>query len=102
MLRVGPCEPTDFPPIEAPGASGADHRRSQMSKKKKAVKAQAKAQSTAADAVEAAKPYVQRFVEDDDLRSNLREAYESARDAYDRASDGKKPSKLLEDKKLQG
>ena len=69
-----------------------------MSKKKKALKAQSKA----TDAVEAAKPYVQRLVEDDDLRSNLREAYESARDAYDRAADGKSPSKLLEDKKLQG
>jgi hypothetical protein len=53
------------------------------------------------DAVEAAKPYVQRLVEDDDLRGNLREAYESARDAYDRA-DGKSATKVLEDKKLQG
>jgi hypothetical protein len=52
------------------------------------------------DAVEAAKPYVQRLVEDDDLRTNLRDAYESARDAYDRASDGK-ASKILDDKKLQ-
>ena len=69
-----------------------------MSKKKQALKAQSKA----ADAVEVAKPYVQRLVEDDDLRSNLREAYESARDAYDRAADGKSAGKLLEDKKLQG
>ena len=73
-----------------------------MSKKKKAIKAQAKAQSKAVEAVEVAKPYVQRLVEDDDLRGNLRDAYESARDAYDRAADGKSASKVLEDKKLQG
>ena len=68
-----------------------------MSKKKQAQKAQTKA----VEAAEAVKPYVQRLVEDDDLRSNLREAYESAKDAYDRA-DGKSATKVLEDKKLQG
>lgn len=68
-----------------------------MASRKKAQKAQTKA----AEAVEVAKPYVQRLVEDDDLRANLREAYESARDAYDRA-DGKSATKVLEDKKLQG
>lgn len=31
-------------------------------------------------------PYVQRLVEDEDLRENLREAFEAARDAYGRAS----------------
>lgn len=74
-----------------------------MAKRKAAKKAakKAAAQAKAVEAVEAAKPYVQRLVEDDDLRSNLRDAYESARDAYDRALDGKKPSKVLEDKKLQ-
>jgi hypothetical protein len=74
-----------------------------MAKRKAAKKAakKAAAQTKAVEAVEAAKPYVQRLVEDDDLRSDLRNAYESARDAYDRAVDGKKPSKVLEDKKLQ-
>jgi hypothetical protein len=75
-----------------------------MATKRKAAKKAAKkaaAQTKAVEAVEAAKPYVQRLVEDDDLRSDLRNAYESARDAYDRALDGKKPSKVLEDKKLQ-
>jgi hypothetical protein len=47
-------------------------------------------------------PYVQRIVEDDDLRDNLVQAYESARKAYDRLSNGKSPSKqIFDDKKLQ-
>ena len=50
-----------------------------MASRKKAQKAQTKA----AEAVEVAKPYVQRLVEDEELRDNLREAYESARDAYE-------------------
>ncbi len=75
-----------------------------MATKRKTAKKAAKkavAQTKAVEAVEAAKPYVQRLVEDDDLRANLREAYDSARDAYDRAVDGKGPAKVLEDKKLQ-
>jgi hypothetical protein len=47
-------------------------------------------------------PYVQRMVEDPDLRDNVRDAFESARHAYKRMSNGKPPAKaLLEDKKLQ-
>ena len=46
--------------------------------------------------------YVQRLVEDQDLRDNLRTAYESARKAYARMSNGKGPTKaLMEDKKVQ-
>ena len=46
--------------------------------------------------------YVQRLVEDDELRDNLRTAYESARKAYTRMSNGKGPAKaLMEDKKVQ-
>ncbi len=46
-------------------------------------------------------PYVQRLVEDDDLRKNIVQAYESARDAYSRLSNGKSPTKqVFEDKKL--
>jgi hypothetical protein len=45
-------------------------------------------------------PYVQRLVEDDDLRDELRAAFDSARKAYDRI-DGKSPAKALEDKKVQ-
>src|SRR5262245_15836644 len=47
-------------------------------------------------------PYVQRLIEDEDLRENIREAFEAARDAYTRISNGKGPSKaLLDDKKVQ-
>jgi hypothetical protein len=46
-------------------------------------------------------PYVQRLVEDPELRENVRQAFESARKAYRRMSNGKPPAKaLMEDKKL--
>ena len=45
-------------------------------------------------------PYVQRLIDDDGLRDDLRAAYESARRAYDRM-DGKNPQKALQDKKVQ-
>ena len=56
------------------------------------------------DAASAARsnPYVQRVIEDAELRENLREAYERSRTAYGRLSNGKGPAKaLMEDKKLQ-
>jgi hypothetical protein len=66
-----------------------------MAKKTKAAKAGA---STAAAT---ATPYVQRLVQDEDLRDNLRTAFESGRDALDRLNNGKGPAKaLLDDKKL--
>ena len=40
-------------------------------------------------------PYVQRLVEDEDLRENLVQAFQSARDAYGRLSNGKNPSAQL-------
>jgi hypothetical protein len=47
-------------------------------------------------------PYVQRIVDDDDLRDNIWQAYESARNAYGRLSNGKSPTKqIFDDKKLQ-
>src|SRR4051812_49721664 len=47
-------------------------------------------------------PYVQRLVEDEDLRQNIVQAFESARDAYGRLSNGKSPAKqIFDDKKLQ-
>jgi hypothetical protein len=60
-----------------------------------------KAKEKASTAYESARPYVQRLIEDEELRDNLREAYEAGRQAYDRASGAKKPSALLDDKKLQ-
>jgi hypothetical protein len=47
-------------------------------------------------------PYVQRFVEDPELRDNVRQAFDHAKRAYRRMSNGKAPAKaLMEDKKLQ-
>ena len=67
-----------------------------MSAKKKATKAQKAAVKARYN------PYVQRVVEDDDLRQNLKQAYESSRDAFARLSNGKSPSKqIFDDKKLQ-
>lgn len=46
-------------------------------------------------------PYVQRLIEDDELRDNIREAVEAARDAYTRIANGKGPAKaIMEDKKV--
>ena len=72
------------------------------SKKKMAGKVGGKvAKKKASDAADTARPYVQRLIDDDDLRDNLREAYEAGRDAYSRASGAKRPADVLEDKKLQ-
>ena len=47
-------------------------------------------------------PYVQRIIDDQDLRDNLVQAYESARKAYGRLMNGKSPTKqIFDDKKLQ-
>src|SRR4029079_2178245 len=47
-------------------------------------------------------PSVQRLIDDEDLRQNIVQAFESARDAYGRLSNGKSPAKqVFEDKKLQ-
>jgi len=60
----------------------------------------AKAQSAAQDAWES--PYVQRLMQDEELRDNLKVALESARSAYGRLSDGKAPTKVLvDDKRFQ-
>jgi hypothetical protein len=54
-------------------------------------------------AVAKAKPYVQRFIEDEELRNNFRAAIDSSRSAYGRLTNGKSAHKaLLDDKKLQG
>ena len=67
-----------------------------MGAKKKAAKAGA-----AAAAVKRS-PYVQRIAEDEELRQNLWNAYESARGAVSRLQNGKHPTKqIFDDKKLQ-
>jgi hypothetical protein len=70
------------------------------SKKKKAAKAGAGAFATGKAAVN--NDYVQRLASDEELRDNLKTAYDSARKAYGRMSNGKGPAKaLLDDKKTQ-
>jgi hypothetical protein len=80
-------------------ATQADRGDQLASKKKKAAKAGAGA--VAAGKAVTSNPYVQRLVEDEDLRDNLRGAFESARKAYERMSNGKGPAKaLVDDKKV--
>ena len=69
-----------------------------MASKKKAAKAGAGA--IAAGQAARNNEYVQRLIEDDSLRDDLRTAFESARKAYDRIN-GKGPQKALDDKKTQ-
>ncbi len=59
------------------------------------------AKASAGAAVAGATPYVQRLIQDAELRENLRTAYDSGRSAYQRLNNGKAPAKvLLDDKKL--
>jgi hypothetical protein len=47
-------------------------------------------------------PYVRRLVEDEELRENIRTAFDSAKKAYARMQNGKGPAKaLFDDKKVQ-
>jgi hypothetical protein len=71
-----------------------------MAAKNKA--AQAGAGAFAAGKAVRSNPYVQRVMQDPELRENLRSAFESARKAYTRMSNGKGPVKAVtEDKKVQ-
>ncbi|HEY6781053.1 MAG TPA: hypothetical protein VI111_08870 [Thermoleophilaceae bacterium] len=71
-----------------------------MAAKKKAAKAGAGA--VAAGQAVQSNPYVQRLIEDEELRDNLRSAFDSAKKAYARMSNGKGPAKaLMDDKKVQ-
>jgi adenylosuccinate synthase len=63
--------------------------------KKKAVAAGAAAKAAKDNA------YLQRLIHDDDLQDNIRQAYESARDAYNRLDGKKATSQIFDDKKLQ-
>jgi hypothetical protein len=50
----------------------------------------------------ASNPYVKRILEDEELRDNIRVAFEAAKNAYGRMSNGKGPAKaVLDDKKVQ-
>ena len=61
-----------------------------------------KAEAAAAAARSAGhNPYVQRILQDEELRDNMVVAVEAARNAYARLNNGKAPAKtLLDDKKL--
>jgi adenylosuccinate synthase len=70
------------------------------SKKKGAAKAGAGA--VAAGKAARSNPYVRRVIQDEELRDNLRTAFESAKRAYARMSNGKGPAKaILDDKTTQ-
>lgn len=58
------------------------------------------AKKAASAAAATTSPWVQRLVQDEDLRDNFRVAFEAAKDAYERLSDGKSPRELVDDKKL--
>jgi hypothetical protein len=63
------------------------------SKKQKAQKAAMQAR---------ANPYLRKVAEDEDLRQNIYDAYDSVRKAYSRLSNGKSPTKqIFDDKKFQ-
>ena len=67
-----------------------------MAAKKRAARAQQAAMKARYN------PYVQQVIEDEDLRESIVQAYESAREAYLRLSNGKSPTKqIFDDKKLQ-
>jgi hypothetical protein len=66
-----------------------------MAAKDKAAKAAAAAQAAKEN------PYLQRVIQDDELRDNMVVAFEAARNAYNRLNKGNAPAKnLMEDKKL--
>jgi hypothetical protein len=69
-----------------------------MAAKKKAAKAGAGAY--AAGKAVRSNEYVQRFIEDEELRENVRNAFVSAKKAYARIN-GKGPVKALDDRKVQ-
>ncbi len=71
-----------------------------MAAKKKAAKAGAGA--VAAGQAVQSNPYVQRLIEDEELRDNLRSAFDSAKKAYGRARrQGPGDKALMDDKKVQ-
>ncbi len=71
------------------------------SKKSKTAKSVASNATNVAN-IAKANPYIQRLIDDAELRENVQKAYESSKSAYARLANGKAPHKALtEDKKLQ-
>jgi hypothetical protein len=78
------------------------HRQATSAREQPRMAARTKQARKAASAAAATtSPWVQRLAEDEELRDNFRVAFEAAKDAYDRISNGKHPRELVEDKKLQ-
>jgi hypothetical protein len=74
------------------------------STKKKVAKAAKAVPFNTADLanITKANPYIQRLIEDDVLRDNIRTAIDASKSAFDRLTSSKAPQKaVLEDKKLQ-
>ncbi len=71
------------------------------SKKTKAAKSAA-SNATNIASIAKANPYIQRLIDDQDLRDNLQQALDSSKSAYGRLANGKAPQRaIIEDKKLQ-
>ena len=70
-----------------------------MAKSTKAARGAAKARGAVGSAGN--NPYLRRLIEDEDLRDSVRDAFEAARDAYDRlSSNGSVVDTAIDDKKV--
>jgi uncharacterized protein YdbL (DUF1318 family) len=70
-----------------------------MAKSTKAARGAAKARGAVGSA--GSNPYLRRLIEDEELRDSVRDAFEAARDAYDRlSSNGSVVDTAIDDKKL--
>jgi hypothetical protein len=49
----------------------------------------------------ASNPYLRRLLEDEELRQNIRVAFEAARGAYARMANGQGPAAVMDDRKVQ-
>jgi hypothetical protein len=73
-----------------------------MASRRKKVKAAVPFNAGDVASIARSNPYIQRLIDDSNLRDNVQKAIESSKSAYSRLSNGKAPHKaLLEDKKLQ-
>ena len=59
------------------------------------------ARKAASAAAASTSPWVQRLAEDEELRDNFRVAFEAAKDAFERITDGKSPREAVGDKRVQ-
>ena len=70
-----------------------------MAKSTKAARGASKARDAVGSA--GSNPYIKRLIEDEELRNSVRDAFEAARDAYDRlSSNGSVVDTAIDDKKV--